>query len=154
MPKKKLAIEIVWSQLLLCGGEWKTRKAIYEELLAEGFERGYVDWYVFCLSQNQPKEGNMLPEEREKFDLSLEPITTMRRFVLRRDVDPLGISGTGIIAEGVVSSEGKVVLFWLTKHKSIGIYDSIDEVKAIHCHGDTTEIGWIDLERIEETSNS
>ena len=74
-----------------------------------------------------------------------EKITTMRRFVLRRDVDPLGISGTGIIAEGVVSSNGKAVLFWLTRHKSVGIYDSVDEVEAIHCHGGTTEIGWIDL---------
>jgi hypothetical protein len=58
--RKPLAIEIVWSQLLLCGGEWKTRKAIYEELLAEGFERRYVDFYLFHLSQNQPKEEELL----------------------------------------------------------------------------------------------
>jgi hypothetical protein len=93
----------------------------------------------------------MLPEEREgNFDLSLEPITTMRRFILRRNVDPVGVSGIGIIAEGVVSSGGKAVLFWLTRHKSVGIYDSIEEVEAIHCHRGTTEIGWIDLEKIKE----
>lgn len=63
MSKKPLAVEIVWSQLLLCGGEWKTRKAIYEELLSEGFERKYVEWYVFCLAENQPKENEMSTEQ-------------------------------------------------------------------------------------------
>lgn len=43
MDKKKLAVEIVWSELLLYGGEWKSRKQIYDELIAEGFEQKYVD---------------------------------------------------------------------------------------------------------------
>jgi hypothetical protein len=60
--RKPLAVEIVWSQLLLCGGEWKTRKAIYEELLAEGYGQKYVDWYVFCLSNHQPKGKTMQQE--------------------------------------------------------------------------------------------
>jgi hypothetical protein len=63
IPKKKLAVEIVWSELLLYGGEWKTRKQIYEELLAEGYERRYVDWYLFCLSNHQPKENAMDEEQ-------------------------------------------------------------------------------------------
>lgn len=63
--KKLLAVEIVWSQLLLYGGELKTRKAIYEELLTEGHERRYVDWYLFCLAENQPK-GNTMNEEQIK----------------------------------------------------------------------------------------
>lgn len=62
--KKRLAVEIVWSELLLCGGEWKSRKEIYEELLAEGFERKYVDWYLFCLSQHQPKEDEIVKEQK------------------------------------------------------------------------------------------
>jgi len=62
--KKKAAIEIVWSELLLYGGEWKSRKAIYEELLAEGYERKEVDYYLFCLSEHQPKREDAMPDER------------------------------------------------------------------------------------------
>jgi hypothetical protein len=78
VTRKPLAVEIVWSQLLLCGGEWKTRKQIYEELLAEGFERRYVDWYLFCLSNHQPKGKTMEPEnlqpatEAEPIDPDIE----------------------------------------------------------------------------------
>lgn len=60
MGKKKLAVEIVWSELLFCGGEWRSRKQIYEELLAEGLEKKYVDWYLFCLSEHQPTEEERL----------------------------------------------------------------------------------------------
>ncbi len=52
--KRKLASDIVMSELLWCGGEQKSRKDIFDELIAEGFERRYVDWYLFCLSNHQP----------------------------------------------------------------------------------------------------
>ena len=37
----------------------------------------------------------------------------MLRFQLRRAEDVSGSSGTGIVAEGVISNRGRVVLFWL-----------------------------------------
>jgi hypothetical protein len=52
--KKQLASDIILNELLLCGGEWKTRKQIQDELIAEGFEPRYVDFYLFCLSNHQP----------------------------------------------------------------------------------------------------
>jgi len=55
MSKKQLATDIMMSELLWCGGEQKSRKQIQDELLAEGYGRQYVDWYLFCLSQQQPK---------------------------------------------------------------------------------------------------
>lgn len=76
MSKKKLAVEIVWSELLLCGGEWRTRKAIYEELIAEGFERQYVDWYVFCLSNHQPEKESMKNTEQTFEDAVLAEMTS------------------------------------------------------------------------------
>jgi hypothetical protein len=91
-------------------------------------------------------------EERAKHDYTKPPkrITAMRRFILKRDKDIAGVSGTGIIAEGVVFSNGKVTLSWLTQYKSVGVYDSLDDVEAIHCHGGYTEIAWFDLEPDDE----
>jgi hypothetical protein len=57
--KKRLAVEIVSEECLLYGGEWKSRKAIYEELRASGYERKDVDWYLFCLGQHQLKEERL-----------------------------------------------------------------------------------------------
>jgi hypothetical protein len=87
-------------------------------------------------------------EELSKIDWTKPPkrMTKMRRFILRRDKDVAGVSGTGIIAEGIVFSNGKAALSWLTQYKSIGVYDSIDDVEDIHCHGGFTHIEWFELE--------
>lgn len=57
----------------------------------------------------------------------------MKRFELHRDEDSSGVSGTGRVAEGVIFSNGKVALTWLTKYSSVSIYDDIEA--AIHNHG-------------------
>ncbi len=67
----------------------------------------------------------------------------MIRFQLLRKQDFSGVSGTGIIAEGVVFSNGRCAMQWL---KSMGIYDNMDELKHIHGHGGSTEVVWIDQE--------
>ena len=64
----------------------------------------------------------------------------MNKFWLRRLEDKTGISGVGIIAEGIEFSNGKCVISWLTEFKSIGIYNSIEDVKKIHGHNGKTEI--------------
>ena len=46
--------------------------------------------------------------------------------------DESGVSGTGCILEGVVFHTGETVVSWITKYKSLGIYPSFDEFKAIH----------------------
>lgn len=55
MSRKPLASDIVLAEPLLCGGQWKPRKQIHDELIAEGHPPRLVDWFLFCLSQNQPK---------------------------------------------------------------------------------------------------
>jgi len=52
--KRKLASDIVLSELLWYGGMQKTRRQIYDELLGEGFEKQYIDYYIFCLANHQP----------------------------------------------------------------------------------------------------
>lgn len=68
----------------------------------------------------------------------------MRRFHLLRQEDETGVSGTGIIAEGVVFTDGQVVLRWMTQYKSTAVYNSIKEVEKIHGHNGLTKIIWRD----------
>ena len=67
-----------------------------------------------------------------------------RRFVMNRTKDETGVSGTGIVAEGLQFSSRKCVISWLSETPSIEIYDSIEEVRRIHGHQGETQIKWID----------
>lgn len=66
----------------------------------------------------------------------------MKNFTLYRMEDETGVSGVGIVAEGVQFSNGKCVLTWLTEFSSVAIYDSIDLVDKIHGHNGGTKIIW------------
>lgn len=48
------------------------------------------------------------------------------------------------MAEGVQFSSGRCVVSWRTSAASIGIYDDIDRVIAVHGHSGDTELVWID----------
>jgi hypothetical protein len=63
-----------------------------------------------------------------------------RLFHLFRDNDESGVSGLGRVAEGVLFANGKVVLSWNTKHTSVAVYDSMEQVTAIHSHGGKTRV--------------
>jgi len=71
---------------------------------------------------------------------------SMRRFHFERLEDASGISGCGKVAEGVIFSNGKVVLEWLSNHASTNLYDSIDDVEYIHGHQGRTKIVFDDPE--------
>lgn len=64
----------------------------------------------------------------------------MNLFFLERTEDESGVSGTGVVAEGVVFSSGKAVLSWLTETSSVAVYDSIEDVERIHGHGGKTKV--------------
>lgn len=75
----------------------------------------------------------------------------MRRFTLNRTVDHTGVSGTGVVAEGIEFSDKSTVVHWVVpgKPRSTVIYRSVKEVMEIHNHVDTkneggTTISWID----------
>jgi hypothetical protein len=68
----------------------------------------------------------------------------MRAFVLNRAIDDSGVSGTGVVAEGVVFENGEAALHWLGKKSSIAIYHSIDDLVEIHGHGGHTVLQWRD----------
>lgn len=69
----------------------------------------------------------------------------MRRFQLHRDSDVTGVSGTGIVAEGVEFSNGRAVIHWVVgEHRSTVIWEDIASVEAIHGHNGATRLVWVD----------
>jgi len=69
----------------------------------------------------------------------------MKQFHLERKEDETGVSGTGKVAEGVIFGNGKVAMNWISDNtnidaSSLGIYDSIDDVRKIHGHEGKTEV--------------
>lgn len=74
----------------------------------------------------------------------------LRRFHFVRKEDASGVSGCGVVAEGVVFSNGHVALTWLSTHPSINLYDSIDDVVLIHGHEGRTHIVFDDTEEVKD----
>ena len=69
----------------------------------------------------------------------------MQRFVLERNVDVTGVSGTGIVAEGVLFSDGYVALRWVVgEHRSTVAWDSFESAVAIHGHDGATTFRMLD----------
>lgn len=68
----------------------------------------------------------------------------MRRFTLVRDEDVSGVSGTGVVAEGVEFTNGKVVVRWLSERASTVVWDTLADAEAIHGHGGKTKVVWLD----------
>lgn len=54
--------------------------------------------------------------------------------------DESGVSGTGIVARGMVYPSGKAILEWQTFHTSLCVYQNLSDVEAIHGHGGKTKI--------------
>lgn len=73
---------------------------------------------------------------------------TSRRFVLNRHVDPTGISGTGIVAEGVEFSDGVAAVRWLGAWPTSVVFHDRggDSLAQIHGHDGATSVQWLDDE--------
>lgn len=70
--------------------------------------------------------------------------TTMRRFVLVRSEDMSGVSGTGVVCEGVEFSDGHIALHWLTHLSAVAFYANLKVVESIHGHESRTVVKWLD----------
>lgn len=69
---------------------------------------------------------------------------SFQRIRLNRKRDVSGVSGTGIVAYGVVWPDGSVTLRWDTQVRSTVMYDSLEDVQTITGHGGNTVIEWVD----------
>ena len=66
--------------------------------------------------------------------------TDARLFELVRLEDRTGVSGTGVVAEGVEWADTTATLRWLGDPTSTAHYDGISDVIAIHGHGGATRV--------------
>lgn len=67
-----------------------------------------------------------------------------RRFELHRSADSTGVSGTGVVADGVQWPDGSVVLRWRSRHASTVVLSSIEDAERVHGHSGSTRTVWSD----------
>lgn len=72
----------------------------------------------------------------------------MKRFHLQRDEDVSGVSGTGVIAEGVLFSDGTAVLRWLGGFPTSVVWHDhgMESIVAVHGHQGRSYVVWLDDE--------
>ena len=68
--------------------------------------------------------------------------TKPRTFRLVRIKDISGVSGKGLVAEGVVFHDGQAILSWFGRFHTLEIAPSIEEIEQIHGHGGLTKVVW------------
>jgi hypothetical protein len=72
-------------------------------------------------------------------------------FELHREVDVTGISGTGVVAEGVEFTDQTVVMRWLVTGTSrpafvrptTVMHEGMHSVEALHGHDGKTKVVWL-----------
>jgi hypothetical protein len=66
----------------------------------------------------------------------------LRIFKLIRDVDVSGVSGTGVVAEGIEFSDGSVAIRWLSRWASTVTWASVHDAMHVHGHDGLTRLEW------------
>lgn len=83
-------------------------------------------------------------EDLEQIDADKLKKSKMRRFVLMRKEDVSGVSGTGVVAEGVVFTSGFVAFTWLSPMTVVSTAPSLDCIENVHGHEGSTEVVYLD----------
>lgn len=63
-----------------------------------------------------------------------------RLFALDRHTDISGVSGAGVVAYGIETTTGLVVMRWLGDKPSTVIWESLEHAMAVHGHNGATDI--------------
>ena len=69
--------------------------------------------------------------------------SSLRRFRINRLIDETGVSGTGIVAEGVLWPNGWVEMFWLNSQGK-SLFPDVSAMMKIHGHDGKTVLEWVD----------
>jgi len=87
------------------------------------------------------QEGEMAPKKKDEQVESLKPSPPpslaprgIRAFTVYRDDDQTGVSGPGVVIEGVKLASGQAVIHWLypPPRGGIAIFDSMDDFIKVH----------------------
>lgn len=57
---------------------------------------------------------------------------------MQRDADISGVSGVGVVAQGVVFDDGTTVIRWHGEHCSTAVWDTLVDAIEIHGHNGAT----------------
>ncbi len=76
-----------------------------------------------------------------------------RTFELVRYRDLSGVSGTGVVAEGCVFTDGSVALRWRGNNPATAVWPDVESVLAVHGHQGATEVRWLEDE-LEATAGA
>lgn len=129
--------------------EWLDKKTGYETFLKNLGRRPNEK---FSLERND-NDGDYCPEncrwatKEEQFINkrgSSGSITLSKRFHLYRKVDISGISGCGIVADGVWFPNNICVLVWRSIYFSVETFVSINDLITVHGHNGNTLLVWDD----------
>lgn len=69
-----------------------------------------------------------------------------RRFYLMRKEDISGVSGTGMVAEGVEFQNGMCALSFSSAYPHANVYANLRAVREVHGHSGATEVVFVDTE--------
>lgn len=58
----------------------------------------------------------------------------MKTFYLVRIEDVHGVSGTGVVAEGLIADNGMVAMFWLSETPTATVFQRVSDILKIHGH--------------------
>ena len=71
-----------------------------------------------------------------------------RRFVLYREEDATGVSGTGVVATGIVWPDGHAALRWKADDRgaasSTSVWTSVADLLRVHGHNGLSKIFYLD----------
>ena len=67
----------------------------------------------------------------------------MRTFEVDRTEDVSGVSGLGIVAEGVVFHDGQCAVSWFGQYHICEVVKDIETWLAVHGHDGKTKIKWL-----------
>lgn len=65
-------------------------------------------------------------------------------FELVRTRDISGVSGTGVVADGVQFADDSVAIRWRGEHPATAVWPTIADVLAVHGHHGATTVRWLD----------
>jgi hypothetical protein len=68
----------------------------------------------------------------------------VRRFEFHRDTDVTGVSGTGVVVQGVEFDDLTVVCRWISERPSTVFWSEIEHATRVHGHDGKTRLVWVD----------
>lgn len=148
-PWKKLRGSLEMQAAVLALTDGLERMKADEDIIASilrAIDTVNPDARATAANPTQPRETMNKSESPTVEESNPIHASRLRRFRLRlrRNQDETGISGTGIVAEGVQFSNGYCALTWLTPMHSVAVYPNTTQLEAIHGHNGRTLIEFID----------